>query len=86
MEKSMIVQGSINLSKINDDNIFITAEGEKLLNIRVTIYPQTDKREFDGMVAQKFLKKNTKDSQGNWIKTPILGNLRITRNFIYEDK
>ena len=66
--------GDINLSKINKDNLYVDKNGDKHLNFKV-VFKDGDYGDC-AFLPQQFLKENRKDSNDNWVKTPILGNLK----------
>lgn len=68
--------GVIILDEINKDNVFENANGKKCIHVKMTLYDDKEaKGETRGLIAQRFLIKNAKDSNGNWIQTPIIGNI-----------
>ena len=71
-----ILTGSINLSKIDKANLFKTDKGAVYLDFKVVFGEQEDQYGNIAFVAQTFLKDNRKDAEGNYIQTPILGNLK----------
>jgi len=67
---------SINLSKIDKKNIFIAKSGDKFLNGKIVFKDEEDQYGNTGMIFQGFKKENQKDASGDWVKTPILGNVK----------
>ena len=66
--------GSINLSKISKENLFTTESGDKYLDFKVIF--KDGKFDSVAFIPQTFLKDNRKDSNGDWVQTPILGYLK----------
>jgi hypothetical protein len=67
--KETKISASINLAKVNEDNLFINNLGEPILNIRILIDESEQIK-----IAQRYLKGNQKTDEGNYIETPILGS------------
>ena len=76
--------GKINLSKIDKDNLFKSADtGSIYLDFKIMLREEEDKYGNHGMVVQQFQKENRKDASGEWVNTPILGNVKM---FVSKDK
>jgi hypothetical protein len=63
----------IDLTKIDKNNIFVGKKG-KYLDADAVLSDGVDDYGNTGFIAQVNLKENQKDSEGNYIKTPIIGN------------
>ena len=71
---SKIFTATIDLTKVSKENIFKPRDGSQLLNLRIVIYDKPDANGKDLLIGQVFLKEFKKDSEGNYITTPLLGN------------
>ncbi len=72
-----LITGKINLSKINKNNLFKSEEtGNIYLDIKIMIKAEKDQYGNNGFISQQFQKENRKDANGEYINTPILGNVR----------
>ena len=66
--------GDINLSRIDKDNVYVDKNGDEHLSFKIIF--KDGKYDSIAFMPQNFFKENQKDSNGNWVKTPILGNVK----------